>query len=176
MPIDYSDLLEAYYSHLQHTEKERNHFLEIFLAIAGGGLIIVENVLPKKIKFIFYVFMTFASVISYNILYKMAIVARGYSISICQIIGDNRFNVFKNMKKKSPSMSKLYTLMMALITLLYAIMSLIYFNKICDYDLFLFTLYFIFIIYMLIVTCRYVEPFKECWKNEIQDCCSDGNK
>ncbi len=87
MPIESMDLLKEYYKHLQHTEKQRSSFFQIYLAISGAGVIGFErNGVPTTIKIFLSVLMIFITILGWEIMRKSSEVVDVYTQSIVDIL------------------------------------------------------------------------------------------
>jgi len=88
--MEIKDLLEQYYQHLQHTEKQRSTFLQIYLALTGAGVIGFESVnnLNNEIKLIVSILMIIVTWYGLEIMEKSNLVITAYSRSIIAILAD----------------------------------------------------------------------------------------
>jgi len=75
-------LLREYYDHLQHTEKERNSFLKIYLGISGASILGATYLKCPFQELLFYLFYCLISICAYNVMKKWALVIRLYNLRI----------------------------------------------------------------------------------------------
>jgi len=110
MAIELLDLLKEYYKHIQHTEKERNQYLQILIGLSGAGILGAEKFLNDDpwIKIVYYFFMMTISFFSFNIMKKNRIVVECYTCKINDMLEHTKYNVLDCISKKEVSKSKQY--------------------------------------------------------------------
>jgi len=123
MAIDPLDLLKEYYNHLQHTEKQRSSFLQIYLAITGAGVIGFDRGIDSQvIKIGLSALMVFISLFGWKIMKKSGKVVEVYTKSIIDILCEEQPNYCFNRhlpKDRQDSKSDAYNNIFIVLVIFY---------------------------------------------------------
>ena len=132
---EHDNLLCEYYSHLQHTEKQRSTFFQIFLTITGAGVIGFEiSRVPTEIKLFLSVLMVPITWYGLDLMRKSGQVVDTYTRCVIDILSDDYPKYCIN-RHLSPvprySKSKTYVSIFEAFLLFYIFLTVYYLERIC---------------------------------------------